>query len=265
MNQENEYYDGGDVDIDIEKLNELEKENFDNNFGSIISFEVKDTPKSKDEKDNLALSTSTSASSDENPLMKYNSLKTKIEELEKEVKTYSESQNLIQHNETLDEYFERIKKLKETLNFISNSQNFFELKKLLDTNKEKNLDKYKILQMRMIENLNMHLINRANIINKLKSQNPEEYNDLDYELYLTPETKKIKRISKILEIKEKINKVKEKIGNIELDNNKENLFSIIKDLKEKIRIYDSDFKKKIEEQKNIISKRVREIKFLFIN
>ena len=32
MNQENEYYDGGDVDIDIEKLNELEKENFDNNF-----------------------------------------------------------------------------------------------------------------------------------------------------------------------------------------------------------------------------------------
>ena len=49
-----------------------------------------------------------------------------------------------------------------------------------------------------------HLINRANIINKLKSQNPEEYNDLDYELYLTPETKKIKRISKILEIKEKI-------------------------------------------------------------
>ena len=41
-----------------------------------------------------------------------------------------------------------------------------------------------------------------------------------------------------------INKVKEKIGNIELDNNKENLFSIIKDLKEKIRIYDSDFKKK---------------------
>jgi len=117
------HYDGGDVDIDIEKLNELEKENFDNNFESIISFEVKDTPKSKDEKDNLALSTSTSASSDENPLMKFNSLKTKIEELEKEVKTYSESQNLIQHNETLDEYFERIKKLKETLNFITKSKN----------------------------------------------------------------------------------------------------------------------------------------------
>ena len=261
MNQENEYYDGGDVDIDIEKLNELEKENFDNNFESIISFEVKDTPKFKDEKDNLALSTSTSASSDENPLMKFNSLKTKIEELEKEVKTYSESQNLIQHNETLDEYFERIKKLKETLNFISNSQNFYELKKIIDSNKnnEKNIDKYKILQMKMIENLNMHLINRANIINQLKSENPEEYNNLDYELYITPESKKIKKITKILEIKNKLNKIKERLGNIEVQNDKENLLSIVKDLKEKIKIQDIDFKKKIEEQKNLINKRVKEM------
>ena len=261
MNQENEYYDGGDVDIDIEKLNELEKENFDNNFESIISFEVKDTPKFKDEKDNLALSTSTSASSDENPLMKFNSLKTKIEELEKEVKTYSESQNLIEHNETLDEYFERIKKLKETLNFISNSQNFYELKKIIDSNKnnEKNIDKYKILQMKMIENLNMHLINRANIINQLKSENPEEYNNLDYELYITPESKKIKKITKILEIKNKLNKIKERLGNIEVQNDKENLLSIVKDLKEKIKIQDIDFKKKIEEQKNLINKRVKEM------
>ena len=261
MNQENEYYDGGDEDIDIEKLNELEKENFDNNFDSIISFEVKDIPKSKNEKDNLALSISTTASSDENPLIKFNSLKTKIEELEKEVKIYSESQNLIQHNETLDEYFERIKKLKETLNFISNSQNFHELKKIIDSNKnnEKNLDKYKILQMKMIENLNMHLINRANIINQLKSENPEEYNNLDYELYITPESKKIKKITKILEIKNKLNKIKERLGNIEVQNDKENLLSIVKDLKEKIKIQDIDFKKKIEEQKNLINKRVKEM------
>ena len=261
MNQENEYFDGGDEDIDIEKLNELEKENFDNNFDSIISFEVKDIPKSKDEKNNLALSISTTASSDDNPLIKFNSLKIKIKELENEVKIYSESQNLIQHNETLDEYFERIKKLKETLNFISNSHNFHELKKLIDSNKsnEKNLDKYKILQMKMIENLNMHLINRANIINQLKTENPEEYNNLDYELYITPESKKIKKITKILEIKNKLDKVKEKLGNIEVQNDKENLLSIVKDLKEKIKIHDIDFKKKIEEQKNLINKRVKEM------
>ena len=261
MNQKNEFYDGGEEDIDIEKLNEIEKENFEKNFESIISLDVKDIPKTKDEKDNLALSTSTTVSSDENPLLKFNLLKTKIEELEKDVKIYSESQNLIQHNETLDEYFERIKKLKETLNFISNSQNFYELKKIIDSNKnnDKNIDKYKILQMKMIENLNMHLINRANIINQLKSENPEEYNNLDYELYITPEVKKIKKFTKILELKNKLNKIKEKLGNIELQNNKDNLLSIIKDLRDKIRIHDIDFKKKIEDQKNIISKRVKEM------
>ena len=261
MNQKNEFYDGGEEDIDIEKLNEIEKENFEKNFESIISLDVKDIPKTKDEKDNLALSTSTTVSSDENPLLKFNLLKTKIEELEKDFKIYSESQNLIQHNETLDEYFERIKKLKETLNFISNSQNFYELKKIIDSNKnnDKNIDKYKILQMKMIENLNMHLINRANIINQLKSENPEEYNNLDYELYITPEVKKIKKFTKILELKNKLNKIKEKLGNIELQNNKDNLLSTIKDLRDKIRIHDIDFKKKIEDQKNIISKRVKEM------
>ena len=261
MNQENEYYDGGDEDIDIEKLNELEKENFDKNFESIISLEIEETPKSKDEKDNLALSTSTSASYDENPLIKFNILKVKIEELEKEVKIYSDSQNLIQHDETLDEYFERIKKLKETLNFISNSKNYFELKKLIDSNKnyQNNIDKYKILQMKMIENLNQHLLNRANIINRLKLENPEEYNNLDYEIYITPETKKIKKVSKILEIKNKLEKIKEKLGNIQLENDKENLLIIIKDLKDKVKIHDIDFKKKIEEQKNLINKRIKEI------
>ena len=113
--------------------------------------------------------------------------------------------------------------------------------------------------MRMIENLNMHLINRANIINILKAQNPDEYDNIDYELYITPETQKIKKISKIIEIKEKLNKVKEKLGNLEIDSNKENLLSIVKDLKDRIKIYDIDFKKKIEEQKNIISKRVNEM------
>ena len=261
MTQADEYYDGGDKDIDIEKLNELEKENFENNFESIITFEVEEIPKPKDQKDNLALSSSTTASIDDNPLIKFNKLKTKIEDLEKELQIYSQSQNLVQHDETLDEYFERFKKLKETLNFISNSKNYYELKRILDSNKtnDKNMDKFKLLQMKMIENLNMHLINRANIINQLKSDNPEEYNNVDYELYITPESKKIKKISKILEIKNKLNNIKEKLGNIEIDEKKENLLSIVKDLKDKIRIQDIDFKKKIEEQKNIINKRVKEM------
>ena len=262
MNQE-EFYDGGEEEIDIQKLNELEKENFDKNFESIITFDVKDILKKKDEKksENLALSSSTSASTEENPLIKFNNLKIKIDELEKDLKIYSQSQNLIQHDETLDEYFDRFKKLKETLNFIADSKNYHELKKIIDSQKNNNisLDKYKILQMKMIENLNIHLINRANILNKLKSENPGEYNNIDYELYITPETKKIKKMTKILQIKEKLQKIKEKIDNFESEQNKENLLLTIKDLKERIRICDIDFKKKIEDQKNIINKKIKEM------
>ena len=265
MIQKDEYYDGGDEDIDIDKLNALEKENFDKNFESIISFQVKEIPKSKQPKVNLALSSSTSASSDENPITRFNILKTKIDELEKDIKIYSQSQNLVEHNETLDEYFERFKKLKEASNFIANSKNYSELKKILDSNKnnEKNIDKFKLLQMKMVENLNKHLINRANIINKLRTQNPEEYNNIEYELYITPETQKIKKVSKIIQIKEKLDKIKEKLGNIQLENDKDNLILIVKDLKNKIKIYDTDFKKKIEEQKNIISKSVKEMDMNF--
>ena len=260
MNQE-DFYDGGDEDIDIQKLNELEKENFDKNFESIISLEVDKLVKKDNKKsENLSLSTSASISTEENPLIKFNNLKLKIDELEKDLKVYSESQNLIKHDETLDEYFDRFKKLKETLNFITKSKNYFELKKILDSQKDSNyvIDKNKILQMKMIENLNTHLINRANIINKLKSEHPDDYNNIDYDLFITPETKKIKKMNKILEIKQKLNKIKEKIGNFESENNR-NLLSTINDLKDRIKICDSDFKKKIEDQKNFINKKVKEM------
>ena len=38
----------------------------------------------------------------------------------------------------------------------------------LNNDKDKHLENYKILQNKMCENLNLHLINGANIINKLK-------------------------------------------------------------------------------------------------
>ena len=112
----------------------------------------------------------------------------------------------------------------------------------------------------MSKNLNIHLINRANIINKLKLDNPEEYNNLDYELYVTPETKKIKKISKLIEIKNKLNNIKKRIGDWDMDKNKNNIISTVEDLKMNIKLIDPEFKKEIERQKDIITKRVKEMK-----
>ena len=265
QSQKNEYYDGGEEEIDINKLNELEKEKFEKNYELIISYKEDKESKPKHKKllkENTVLSSSTSASIEENPLSKFNTLKYKIDQLEKEIKLYSENKDLISGDESIAECFEKFKKLKEAINILSQSKNIEELKKIVDSQKSKNAENIegnKILRQKMYENLNLHLINRANIINKLKLDNPTEYNNLDYELYITPETKKIKKITKLIEIKNKLNKIKKKIGNWDMEQNKNNILTTIEELKTKIKLLDPEFKKEIEKQKNIISKRVKEM------
>ena len=265
QNTKNEYYEGEEEEIDINKLNELEKEKFETNYELIISYKEDKESKPKHKKllkENTVLSSSTSASTEENPLSKFNTLKYKIDQLEKEIKLYSENKDLISGDESIAECFEKFKKLKEAINILSQSKNIEELKKIVDIQKSKNAENIegnKILRQKMYENLNLHLINRANIINKLKLDNPTEYNNLDYELYITPETKKIKKITKLIEIKNKLNKIKKKIGNWDMEQNKNNILTTIEELKTKIKLLDPEFKKEIEKQKNIISKRVKEM------
>ena len=265
QNQKNEYYDGGEEEIDINKLNELEKEKFEKDFESIISYKESNEPKQRIKKldqDGINQSSSTSASGEENPLSKFISLKSKIDQLEKEIQLYSEHKELIDFNESIDQCFDKIKKLKESVNFISKSNNFYKLKKIIDTqkaNKDNKLEHYKILQNKMCDNLNLHLINRANIINKLKLENPDAYSNIDYELYITPETNKIKKISKLIEIKNKLNNIKTRIGEWDMEQNKNTLISTIDELKMNIKLLDPEFKKDLERQKDIIAKRVKEI------
>ena len=265
QNQKNEYYDGGEEEIDINKLNELEKEKFEKDFESIISYKESNEPKQRIKKldqNGINQSSSTSASGEENPLSKFISLKSKIDQLEKEIQLYSEHKELIDFNESIDQCFDKIKKLKESVNFISKSNNFYKLKKIIDTqkaNKDNKLEHYKILQNKMCDNLNLHLINRANIINKLKLENPEAYSNIDYELYITPETNKIKKISKLIEIKNKLNNIKTRIGEWDMEQNKNTLISTIDELKMNIKLLDPEFKKDLERQKDIIAKRVKEI------
>ena len=266
QNQENEFYNGDEEEIDINKLNELEKEKFEKDFLSIISYKSSnDSPVKQNvlkKTDDQAASLSTSASGDENPISKFMSLKAKIDSIEKEINLYSENADLINNNESLDNCLTKFKKIKEAANFIGQSKNFIELKKLIDEQKlkkEEKMENFAILQKKMNENLNIHLINRANIINKLKSENPGEFNNLDYELFVTPETKKIKKLSKIIEIKKKLENIKNLIGEWDMEQNKKNLNDTIDDLKRDINLSNIKFKKEIEEQRDIIVKRVKEM------
>ena len=78
----------------------------------------------KIEKENTALILSTNASTEENPLSKCFSLKNKIDLLEKEIQLYSENKHLINGDESIEQCFKKLKKLKECKNFLLNSKNF---------------------------------------------------------------------------------------------------------------------------------------------
>jgi hypothetical protein len=190
------------------------------------------------------------------------SLKSKIDSIEKEINLYSENADLINNNESMENCLSKLKKIKEAANFISQSKNFIELKKIIDEqklNKTEKLENYIILQKKMNENLNIHLINRANIINKLKSENPDEFNNLDYQFFVTPETKKIKKLSKIIDIKKKLENITNLIGEWDMEQNKKNLTDTINDLKRDVNLSNINFKREIEKQKDIIAKRVKEM------
>jgi len=266
QNQENEYYNGNEEEIDINKLNELEKEKFEKEFLSIISYKGNnDSPVKKNvikRNEEIPLSSSTSASGDENPISKFMSLKSKIDSIEKEINLYSENADLINSDNSMDNCLTKLKKIKEAANFIGQSKNFIELKKIIEEqklSKTEKLENYAILQKKMNENLNIHLINRANIINRLKSENPDDFNNLDYQLFVTPETKKIKKLSKIIEIKKKLENIKNLIGEWDMEQNKKNLVDTINELKIDVNLSNIKFKKEIEQQKDIIAKRVKEM------
>jgi ATP-dependent Zn protease len=82
-------------------------------------------------------------------------------------------------------------------------------------NKNINLEKenYSLLNMRVYEKLNEHLLNKIKIINRLKTDSIEKYDNVEYELYLTPDTTKVKLFTKMMEIKKAIQNMENKIGN----------------------------------------------------
>ena len=71
-------------------------------------------------------------------MTKFISLKYKIDQLEKEIKLYSENREnreLLNCDQSLEQCLEKFKKLKNAANFLSISKNFYELKKIIDSKK----------------------------------------------------------------------------------------------------------------------------------
>lgn len=113
----------------------------------------------------------------------------------------------------LDKAFTEIRNLKIISDYIYSSENY----KIVEEIKNKNInlekDSYNLLNKRIYEKLNEHLLNKVKILNHLKTDKIENYENVEYELYLTPDTTKVKLFTKLIDIKKVIQDLESKIGN----------------------------------------------------
>jgi len=106
--------------------------------------------------------------------------------------------------------------LKLVSDYISSSENFKIIQELKDKNIKLEKESYNLLNKRIYEKLNEHLMNKIDIINRLKSDGIQSYDNVEYELYLTPDTMKVKLFTKLINIKRDIQNMEIKIGHWDL-------------------------------------------------
>ena len=225
QNNEDEWYDGGESDKDIDELNREKNPSSrigpSNNQISTENIKPKESfNKLNNEFDpfnkNFDDISNASTNFEENPIVKFNRIKTEIDLIENDLKFYSEHKETFKGEVSLEKTKEELIKLKQLANYIKNSENYKTLEKINENvkknNQTLNTNQLEILNKKLYEKLSEKLLDRINIINKLKAENPNDFNNIEYELFVSPDTEKIKNFNKISELKKTISSIEDKIG-----------------------------------------------------
>ena len=252
-----EYLEGEDPEYDINDLNKIEIKKEDSNYQTsafmpqsqiqrgklqeleskyetiIKNYEDKFKPK-KEENFNEDFDKKFNAKKQKGNLLNiYNELKSEVELIEKDLKSFNENKEQYKSIAPIEATLEELNKLKYIISYIESSKNFDKLKKINDIENHFNLkfteNNYNILNKKLYKNLDEQLNKRLNELKKLKQENPVNYNNMEYELFLSPDNEKMQQLKELDEIISKINKVEEKLGKWNF-NNKKNTISYNIDL-----------------------------------
>ena len=247
---QNEYYDGGDPDYDYEKMNRqmLLELNQNNNKGK--TNEIKND-ENLTTKSNLSTKIDEEDSKQLNPISEFFRIKKEIDSIEKDIKFYNEHKDLFKDPLSYKKSMDELKKIKEAANFIYNDEKFKKFRKNYINNSQ-------ILNLKMTEKLNEHLLNRIEIISKLKSDYPELYSNIDYKLILTNDNIKNKRKIQIEKIKNKIKEIELKIGKIENKNKEETLTKLVLEIKRNLSLFDNNFLNDLDKAMNNLKDNLNE-------
>ena len=200
----------------------------------------------------------------ENLLKTYNDLKEEIDLIEKDLNYYKDNKDKYKSIAPIETSFEELNKLKYIISYIDSSTNLEKLKKIEDIDKKFNLkideNNYNILNKKLYDDLDEELNNRLNKLKKLKNENPANYKNFEYELFLSPDNEKMKQYKALDEIILKINQIEEKIGNWNIKNKKNTITSMLDLIKSNFILFDKAAKNEITRKFENADNKIEEIR-----
>ena len=276
-----EYLEGEDPEQDIQELNnisnkkqiysnssglfKLKSTNLEERYEDIIEKYEKKFSQKKSENINEDYDKKfQKKSTHESPLLTFDKLQKEVELIEKDLEYYKSNKDSYKSVASIEDSMEELNKLKYIISYINSSNNFEKLKKI-DQNLQKNgikmdEENYNLLNKKIYNNLEEKLNERLNNIKKLKNENPINYNNIEYELFLTPNNDKMKQFKELDEIVLKINDIEKKIGKWNFNNKKNTIASILDTIKSNMILLDKMAKIEIKNKFNIAKDKIKDIK-----
>ena len=268
-----EYLEGEEPEYAIEQLNRIELNKESSNYQTSVlltqsQFQKSKFPDIEDKYENIIKKYEDTFSSikeenyneeydkkflvqkeEEDFLKTYKDLKAQVELIEKDLNFYKENKEQYKSIVPLENSFEELNKLKYIISYIESSTNFEKLQKINEIKKKFNLqikeDDYNIFNKKLYNDLDVQLNTRLNKLKKLKLENPADYQNFEYELFLSPDNEKMKQYKQLDEIVSKINQIEEKIGKWNIDNKKNTICSMLDLIKINLIFYDKIAKNEI--------------------
>ena len=280
-----EYLEGEDPLQDIEELNRAankqinksfatnsinsliksKKNDFESNYENIIKkYEDQFNPKEKKNYNEDYDEKFLKKSDKENPLSTFLKLQKEVEIVENDLNYYLQNKDKYKSIVPLETSLEELNKLKYIINYVNSSNNFAKLKKINEIENKSgikiNNNNYNLLNKKVYINLDEQLNQKLNNIKKLKTDNPINFNNFEYQLYLTPDNEKMKQFKELDEIILKINEIEQKIGKWNFNNKKNTIAATLDNIKGNMILIDKMSKNKMKKKFDAANEKIREIK-----
>jgi len=280
-----EYLEGDDPEQDIEELNRTaskpmyksaalntqtsfaKSKNFDieNSYEHIIKkykdhFNPKQSENFNEDYDQKFIKKIT----EENPLSTFEKLQSEVDLIEKDLQYYSENKDSYKSVAPIETSLEELNKLKYIIQYINTSKNYEKLKKIKEAQDKNGIkmseDNYNLLNKKIYNNLDEKLVEKLNQIKKLKTENPVDYKNLEYELFLIPDNEKMNHFKELEELVLRINEIEKKIGKWNFNNKKNTIASVLDSIKINMLLLDKMAKVEMKKKFDAAHNKIQDIK-----